>query len=101
MTKSSWTTAAVCLFALLTTAPSVVAAETDEEVAALRAQIAALTERLDRLEARPEVHHYGETAPAPAPAPAPARPKHRKSCHGHTCECFIHWTDIPQLQEVE
>lgn len=32
---------------------------------------------------------------------APARPIHRKSCHGHTCECFSHWTDIPQLQEVE
>ena len=31
---------------------------------------------------------------------APARPIHRKGCHGHKCECFVRWTEIPQLQEV-
>ena len=31
---------------------------------------------------------------------APDKPKHRKACHGHTCTCFVHWTDITALQEV-
>jgi len=31
---------------------------------------------------------------------APAKPKHRKGCHGHKCECFVRWTEIEQLQEV-